>query len=275
MEQTIGPDCFPFSSHELFQKFSPPMPLPRMIKLPENLKNLVFSTKEPVSACDLPDPCAICISAHKSPITLVACRHSFCELCFSKWIKVSVCCPLCKTRDIRYIQFQHQVSFQKQRLSASLYPRNKKKPKQPVESFTGTSSSPSPLLYLWSPLTVNQATVTCSEKDSRVTIKNSSLSLSSDKWKFQEYQDSPEVIAAIRHHINLLFPSSSSSSSSTTTTATVALLTPTAGDICRTVNSGKRKNEPLLSSPITVMPVLPEPKKHACMPLLEKKLELK
>jgi hypothetical protein len=46
--------------------------------------------------------CSICLDCHNSGVSLVKCKHVFCNSCITRWLKLNKFCPLCRTETIYF-----------------------------------------------------------------------------------------------------------------------------------------------------------------------------
>lgn len=105
------------STHRVFDKIKVPVQLPKKIKL-NNIN--IYNDLQTQSQTRINQTCGICLYPFLRPITLMKCRHSFCYDCAKKWFDIRENCPLCKSSDIRYLQYQYLPKYGLQHRTASL-----------------------------------------------------------------------------------------------------------------------------------------------------------
>ena len=112
------------SSHKVFDQISIPPSLPKKIKLCNKTLQSNNTTNEIMTQTQ----CGICLHAFVRPITLLKCKHSFCYSCAFKWFEINENCPLCKSNDIRYLQYRYLRKYAVQhKISSQLSSKNSNK----------------------------------------------------------------------------------------------------------------------------------------------------
>mmetsp|Transcript_6317 Transcript_6317/g.9539 ORF Transcript_6317/g.9539 Transcript_6317/m.9539 type:complete len:204 (-) Transcript_6317:30-641(-) len=100
MSKSIVPRGFERTAHSMFFEYLNPLrevDVDHMTVLGKNDELTIPSTVDDFK-------CAICLSSHVNPVTLVTCRHSYCQECVMIWFRRKAVCPLCKCDGNYFIQ---------------------------------------------------------------------------------------------------------------------------------------------------------------------------
>ena len=99
MIRKIVPRGFESSSHDCFFTYESPITVVRDVSsLYLHDGEGILTDREEIEGRDhSSERCPICLSLPISrPLTLVTCKHSFCDDCALHWFKISLACPICK-----------------------------------------------------------------------------------------------------------------------------------------------------------------------------------